>query len=139
MKERKEEGERIPPSSYSSPPPPLSSGRLLDWRKQRGGRVVVTAYCLSSVCCGSSLSTHSYWPSYLYPLNIHAGGGRLQSFSSFPTFWRQRRDYLLGVSLLGLLLEDCPIINCVAFLVFIRTYISLKKINKSIFIQLAER
>lgn len=75
VEERKEEGQRIKPPSRSS------SGRLLDWRQQKGGRVVVTAYCLSSVCCGSSLSAHSSRPGYLYPLNIHAGGGRLQSFS----------------------------------------------------------
>lgn len=79
---RKEDGEN------SLPPSPFSSGRLLDWRKQRGGRVAVTAYCLSSVCCGSSLSAHSSRPGYLYPLNIHAGGGRLQSFSSLHILWR---------------------------------------------------
>lgn len=84
MEERKEEGERIPP-----PPSLPSSGRLLDWRKRRGGRVVVTAYCLSSVRCGSSLSVHLPRPGYLYPLNIHAGGGRLQSFSSLHTLWRR--------------------------------------------------
>lgn len=83
MEERKEEEER------SLPRPFLSSGRLLDWRKQRGGRVVGTAYCLSSVCCGSSVSTHSTRPGYLYPLNIRAGGGRLQSFSSLHTLWRR--------------------------------------------------
>lgn len=84
-KERKRERENPPlPCSLSS-----SSGRLLDWRKQRGGRVAVTAYCLSSVCCGSSLSAHSFRPGYLYPLNIHAGEGRLQPFSSSHTLWRR--------------------------------------------------
>lgn len=67
VEERKEDGERHPPT------PPPSSRRLLEWRKQRGGRVVVTAYCLSSVCSGSSLSAHTSRPVYLYPLNIHAG------------------------------------------------------------------
>lgn len=72
VEERKEEGER-----ERERIPCLSSGRLLDWRKHRGGRVVVMAYCLSSVCCGSNLSTHSSNMGYLYPHNIHAGRGRL--------------------------------------------------------------
>lgn len=87
VEERKEEGERT--TLPSLPPPLLSCGRLLAWRKQRGGRVVVTAYCLSSVCCVSSLGTHSSTPGYLYPLNIHAGGGRLQSLSSSHILWRR--------------------------------------------------
>lgn len=86
VEERKEEGERTPPQP---PPPLLSCGRLLGCRKQRGGRVVETAYCLSSVCCVSSLGAHSSTPGYLYPLNIHAGGGRLQSFSSLHILWRR--------------------------------------------------
>lgn len=82
-KERKRERE----APLSVPPPSAALGGF--WTgEQRGGRVVVTAYCLSSVCCGPSLSTHSSKPSYLYPLHIQAGGGRLQSFSSLLTLWR---------------------------------------------------
>lgn len=90
MEERKEEGRENPPPLLLE----LWEAAGLE-REQRGGRVVVTAYCLSSVCCGFSLSahththTHSPRPSYLYPRNIHAGGGRrLQSFSSLHTLWR---------------------------------------------------
>lgn len=69
-------------------PAPLELWEAAGLEKAEGGRVVVTAYCLSSVHCGSSLGVHSARLGYLYPLNIHASGGRLPPFSSTHTLWR---------------------------------------------------
>ena len=89
-KKRKEERERERErESEVPPPPPLELWEAAGLEKAEGRKGCGEAYCLSSVCCGSSFSAHSSSPGYLYPLNIRAGGGRLQSFLSLHILWRR--------------------------------------------------
>lgn len=60
MEERKEEAARSSPTPFEQWE---AAGRESAAAvAARGGRVAVTVYCLSSVCCGSSLGAHSPRP-----------------------------------------------------------------------------